>query len=180
MSQNAIAVVWCVLQVTLISLLALGACAIARRFTPAAGSLIPLAGLLLVLMLSIFAFCSCPSWFDLAPKSFQPANNDSPVSNADSAELDTTESEELKSIDVSPTATATIAQFWQAFSHELSRPANTISAEAPRSRFSLSLAILFVIGALDQGGAVHVAEARFLRGVGLEVVGALAGRTGPA
>lgn len=158
MSQFAIAVLWCVVQVTLVSLLALSVCAVARRFAPAAGTSVPLAGLVLIIGLSILALSPWPSWFDFAPTSARApvpevAQAKIPASY-DAAGLKHSENPEVRD-PVSPAPSEQDSQFWPLLYRELSRPASVTAVPAPRSRWPVGLTILLAAGALF--GALHLA-----------------------
>jgi beta-lactamase regulating signal transducer with metallopeptidase domain len=62
MTTLAVALVWCVVQVTLMSLLAAGLYLVLRRFRPAAATSVVFASLLMVVLLSLMAFSPWPRW----------------------------------------------------------------------------------------------------------------------
>lgn len=80
MNELGIALLWCVFQVTLLSLLAAGFYATMRRFGPRVGALVALTGVSLVIVLTLLAFSPWPRW-SLASE----GNADAPTSRVSSA-----------------------------------------------------------------------------------------------
>lgn len=69
---------WCILQVTLVGMLALVMCAVLRRWSPSGNALVPAAALAAVVVLTVCAFVPWPSWWRFgAVVGFQatPAND---------------------------------------------------------------------------------------------------------
>lgn len=66
MNHLAVVLVWCVLQVTLLSLLAAAAYLLLRRFGPKAGILVLMTSLLLIIGLSLMMFSPWPRWMGTA------------------------------------------------------------------------------------------------------------------
>ena len=62
MNAIGIALVWCIVQVTLISLLAAGVYLLVRRLRPAAAAPVVLAGLVMVVVLSLLVLSPWPRW----------------------------------------------------------------------------------------------------------------------
>ena len=62
MNALGIALLWCVVQVTLIGLLAAGLYLVARRLRPAAAASVVLTGLAMVVLLSLLALSPWPRW----------------------------------------------------------------------------------------------------------------------
>jgi beta-lactamase regulating signal transducer with metallopeptidase domain len=62
MNTLGIALIWCIVQVTLMSLLASGLYLLLRRFRPAAAAPIVMAGLAMVVVLSLLTFSPWPRW----------------------------------------------------------------------------------------------------------------------
>jgi len=62
MNTIGIALVWCVVQVTLIGLAAAGLCVLVRRLRPAAAAPVVLTGLMTVVILSLLALSPWPRW----------------------------------------------------------------------------------------------------------------------
>ena len=90
MNTLGIALVWCVVQVTLIGLLASGLYILLRRMRPAAASPAVLTGLLMVVILSLLALSPWPRWtnhrfYTSAQSAVASANVSSPTAD-DSAE----------------------------------------------------------------------------------------------
>ena len=62
MNAIGIALVWCVLQVTLIGLLAAGLYLVVRRLRPAAAASVVMTGLAIVVVLSLLVLSPWPRW----------------------------------------------------------------------------------------------------------------------
>ena len=62
MNTIGIALVWCVVQVTLIGLLAAGLYLVVRRLRPAAAASVVLTGLAIVVVLSLLVLSPWPRW----------------------------------------------------------------------------------------------------------------------
>ncbi len=62
MNELGIALLWCILQVTLLSLLAAGLYATVRPFGPRVGALVALTSMALIVALTLLAFSPWPRW----------------------------------------------------------------------------------------------------------------------
>ena len=72
-------VVWCVIQITLVGLLAFGLCAALRRWSAAGNTLVPAAALAAIVVLTICAFAPWPGWWTYGPRlTASPAEPSSP------------------------------------------------------------------------------------------------------
>ncbi len=80
MNTLAVALVWCIVQVTLMSLLAAGLYLVLRRLRPAAAAPIVLASLVMIVLLSLMAFSPWPRW--TYNKLFQSGDESSIASGA--------------------------------------------------------------------------------------------------
>ena len=83
MNEFGIALLWCAVQVTALSLAA-GICyLVARRFSASAGSLVTLTSLVVVIALSLLAFSPWPQWTPLLT-----ATDQSTTASTETAQID--------------------------------------------------------------------------------------------
>ncbi|MCH7686119.1 MAG: DUF1559 domain-containing protein [Planctomycetes bacterium] len=164
MNEFGIALLWCAVQVTALSLAA-GICyLVARRFSPSAGSLVTLTSLMVVIALSVLAFSPWPQWTPLFTATDQANSASTETAQADDSSEDgierTSASENGSGTDqteamVNPESRLTEyhaedepafgALFWEAFKNEL----RTHPAEAGKPqpwRWPALLGMLVLVG----------------------------------
>jgi prepilin-type processing-associated H-X9-DG protein len=125
MNTIGIALLWCAVQVTLLAFIAGVLYGVVRRFRPAAGMPVVLAGLVTVVLLSLLALSPWPRWAD----SFAPSADASaaiaktPATDVATAPSAPAASQPAAGKAVAPPAgPSTAALFWQLLRESLSRP----------------------------------------------------------
>lgn len=156
MNEVGIALVWCAAQVTLIGVLAAVVYAVARRIGPAAGSLVVITSLLVIVALSALAFSPWPHWPVVVSTassehvSAQPGREATPAaadSASDPASAERAGPEQISGAPDLPgtNQAAPNATLWQALLDELS--AGSPPSEVPQRRWTTIVAILFFVAA---------------------------------
>ena len=152
MNAVGIALVWCALQVTLVGLLAGALYSIVRRLRPAAGTSVPLTGLLIVAALTTMALSPWPRW---SFGSREPAEGSGltdvgqapPVSGEDVPALQRDPAWPQPSVspaeEVAETEPAWDARFWHGLIGELTGTTSPPAAATTR-RWPAVVAILFL------------------------------------
>ncbi|MHC4178482.1 MAG: M56 family metallopeptidase, partial [Planctomycetota bacterium] len=154
MNEVGIALVWCAVQVTLIGLLAAAIYTVARRIGPAAGSLVVITSLLVIVALSALALSPWPHWpvalsaaspdrqSAQAQREATPAATDGSDNATSAGRAGSEQAAGPPDLPEASQATPT-AVFWQALLDELS----TVSAEseAPQRQWTTIAAILFLV-----------------------------------
>jgi len=143
MNELGVSLLWCAVQVTSVVLLGGLLCLAARRIGSAAGSVVALTTLSIVVVLTLLAVSPWPRWW---PE--EGTVGATAVSAARSAEsISPADTRSPAPAGTRPTASssASLADFWTAFQDELSgRP---LPAAAGRLRWPALLAAVFLLGA---------------------------------
>ncbi|MEN6451307.1 MAG: M56 family metallopeptidase [Thermoguttaceae bacterium] len=147
MNAIGIALVWCVVQVTVVGLLAAPLYLVVRRWRPAAAASVVLSGLVIVVVLSLMAFSPWPRW-TVGQKALLAAGDvrqtdDRAVRTAATPRLETEDAHESNSVEpmssaaipppaaAAPTASARLSAatgLWRSLLDELSVPVATSDA----------------------------------------------------
>ena len=159
MNEIGTALVWCAVQITLIGLVAAGFYVVARRIGPAAGSLVAITSLLVIVGLSALAFSPWPHW----PVAVWAASSEAPSSEGPPVEPQREAAPNVLSAESRPPSAeravsdraasdadvpradraAPSAVLWQALLAELS--ATSSAPEVPQRRWTTIVAILFFV-----------------------------------
>ncbi len=156
MNEMGIALAWCAAQVTLMGLLAGGLYLAARRFGPAAGSLVVVTSLLVIVALSALAFSPWPRWSvararaSSEPLSAETAHDPAPTvrSTTDGPATEggiVSEPPEGPSDLEAPDQVSPTALLWEALLDELS--GSRLPPEAPPARWTTIVTVLFLVAA---------------------------------
>ncbi|MCH7988260.1 MAG: DUF1559 domain-containing protein, partial [Planctomycetes bacterium] len=161
MNEFGIALLWCAVQVTALSLAA-GICyLVARRFSPTAGSLVTLTSLMVVIALSVLAFSPWPQWTPLFTATDQAMTASTETAQADDSSEDgierTSASENGSGTAINPESRlgefhaenepAFGTLFWEAFKNELrTQPAEPGQPQPWRWPALLGMLVLVGIG----------------------------------
>jgi beta-lactamase regulating signal transducer with metallopeptidase domain len=147
MNTLGIALVWCIVQITLLGIAAGGFYLLVRRYRPAAASSVLSTGLALVAILSLLAISPWPCWTrSAATEASSKTIENSLASASTEKKSDSTLLPELgeiravKNLPKSQPTTATL--FWQAIREELSRPQGAAPAETWRWPAILAVALV--------------------------------------
>ncbi len=146
MNTLAIALLWCVVQVTLLTLLAIGFYYALRRLGPQAGGAVALSTVALIVGLSLLAFSPWPRWSSLAAQNaglVGTTPNDEPVSRSNSP---ATPGDALQPLEPVPLAAESAGPtFWDALVDEFSRVSTATDAPS-RLAWPNVLAVLVMVG----------------------------------
>ncbi len=158
MNELGIAMLWCILQVTLLSLLAAGLYATVRPFGPRVGALVTLTSMALIVSLTLLAFSPWPRW-TLASASNTEVPTITVLSEAEpqptSAGADSEQASPPGRANVEPSPTPShaapspLADFWLAILDEASH-ASTPAAAEDRPIWPAVLAGMALLGATDE------------------------------
>jgi beta-lactamase regulating signal transducer with metallopeptidase domain len=140
MNAIGIALVWCVVQVTLIGLLAGGLYLAVRQWRPAAAASVVLTGLAIVVVLSVMALSPWPRWTirTSAPSPVEVAN--SPLPSADGRPVHSEVEQKAVSVGNPPSDAALL---WQAWLNALSKPQPAAVTNA--WRWPATVAVLLMV-----------------------------------
>ena len=148
MNELGVSLLWCAVQVTSVVLLGGLLCLAARRIGSAAGSVVALTTLSIVVVLTLLAVSPWPRWWPAVEDAASATITDAAAVSAvrDRQTADATGDSAGHPRPVATDASATLADFWTAFQDELSgRP---LPATAGSYRWPALLAGAFLVGAV--------------------------------
>lgn len=168
MNQLGITLLWCIAQVTLLSLSAAGAYVLLRRFGPRAGALVILTSMMLIVGLSLMMFSPWPRWTPAADSREAPVDQSGATASlqGETTKTDATLSTPSATTiaegrgEVEPVNQSSAMLFLQALEDELSQPrpaATTTDTRWPAALVALmSAGMLLGLGRLAAGLVVVV------------------------
>ena len=151
MNEFGIALLWCTIQVTVVTLAAAMIDVACRRRSRPSGSVIVLTGLMLVIGLSLFAFSPWPNWSEVSER-FAADNapaatietTPAPTSDTSNEVASVPPTEAEPTIAEAPDDAAVAAAFWNTLVAEIQHPKSTVDRST--WRWPAILASLFLAG----------------------------------
>ncbi len=152
MNGLGVLLIWCAIQVSLVTLFVACLFFVLRRVGLAVGSFAPLLALLTIVALPVFVFLPGPSWFDVA----NSTSDESTFRETDATTLPTDDRLVIaNSAETDPsTSQSSFSMFAQSFLDELSVARPNVSPESSDLRWTGLFALVLIVGAAI--GVLHL------------------------